>query len=197
VPGGTVRVVVGRNRQLGSGPRSTTIATGPHRVVVVVGAGVGVVVVVGAVPDAGQLTALLTVALGEPVQFPAVAVTVTYTLSSRVVVVSVVEVPVTVLLCCCSPSVRLDATVYCDAPVTPVQLTGMVAVVVPPLVVHVIAPIVTPPGVPIWPARAVAVPVFVVRQAAVATPPPASSSTATTAATAATRGPGAGRLTRS
>jgi hypothetical protein len=161
--------------------------------VVVVGTG-AVLVVVGAVPAAGQVTALLTAALGEPVQFPAVAVTVTYTLSSRVVVVSVVEVPVTVLVCCCSPRVRLDATVYCDAPATPVQLTGMVAVVVPPLVLHVIVPITTPVGVPIWPARAAAVPVFWLDHPAVATPPPASSSTVTTAAT---RTPSVGRLTRS
>lgn len=82
---------------------------------------------------------------------------------------------------------------YCVAPVTDDQLTGIVAVVVSPLVVHVIAPRVTFAGEPIWPALAVPVPVLVVRHAAVATPPPASSSVTTTAATAAR----AGRLMRS
>jgi hypothetical protein len=71
-----------------------------------------VVVVVGLVPAAGQVTALLTDALGELVQFPAVAVTVTDMLSSRVVVVIVVEVPVTVPFCCCRPSARLDVTAW-------------------------------------------------------------------------------------
>ena len=50
---------------------------------------------------------------------------------------------------------------YCVAPVTDDQLTGIVAVVVSPLVVHVIAPMVTFAGVPICPALAVAVPVVV------------------------------------
>jgi hypothetical protein len=166
-------------------------------VVVEVGAGVVVVTEFGlALPAAGQVTALLTAALGVPVQLPALAVTVTYIVSSSVVVVIVVDVPVTVLLSDRSPSARPDETVYWVAPVTPVQLTGIVAVVVRPLVVHVIAPSVTFVGVPIWPARAVAVPVFWLRHAAVATPPPASSSVTTTAATTAvTRG--AAGLTRS
>jgi hypothetical protein len=148
----------------------------------------------GVAPPAGQVTALLTVALGAPVQFPAFAVTVTYTVSSSVVVVRVVDVPVTDFVSENSPRARPDATVYSPAPVTPVQLTGMVAVVVRPLVVHVIVPITTPVGVPIWPARAVAVPVFWLRHAAAATPPPASSSVVTTTAA---RTPSAGRLTRS
>ena len=66
VPGGTVRVVVGRIRQLGSGPRPTIIAA------------------------QGQTTALLTVLLGVPVHFPALAVTRTWMFSSRVEVVSII-----------------------------------------------------------------------------------------------------------
>lgn len=78
MPGGTVRVVVGRNRQLGSGPRPTIIAA------------------VGAAQ--GQVTVLLTVLLGVPVHFPALAVTRTWMVSRSVEVVSVVDVPVTPVL---------------------------------------------------------------------------------------------------
>src|SRR4051794_6518578 len=114
--------------------------------------------------------------------------------SGSVEVVSVVDVPVTVFFSACTRfRTRPDSTVYWVAPVTDDQLTGIVAVAVGPLVVHVIAPMVTFVGVPIWPALAVPVPVVVVRHAAAATPPPASSSVTTTAATAAT----AGRLMRS
>jgi hypothetical protein len=137
---------------------------------------------------------LLTVLLGVPVHFPALAVTRTWMFSSSVEVVSVVYVPVTVFFSACTRfRTRPDSTVYWVAPVTDDQLTGIVAVVESPLVVHVIAPMVTFAGVPICPALAVPVPVLVVRHAAAATPPPASSSVTTTAATAAR----AGRLMRS
>jgi hypothetical protein len=102
---------------------------------------------------------LLTVLLGVPVHFPALAVTRTWMFSSSVEVVSVVDVPVTVFFSACTRfRTRPDSTVYCVAPVTDDQLTGIVAVVVSPLVVHVIAPMVTFAGVPIWPALAVPVP---------------------------------------
>ena len=165
----------------------------PDGVVVVVVVGDGVVVVVperGVVSADGQLTALVTPALGTLVQVPAVAATVTVMpRPSVVVVVSVVDVPVTVLDGGTpSPRGRLDSTVYWPAPLTAFQLTGMVAVVTRPLVAHVMAPIVTSVGVLIWPAFAVAVPLLVDSQAAAATPPPASSSVATTAATSAAPG---------
>lgn len=163
--------------------------------VVVVGAGVvGSVVVVpperGAVSAFGQATPLVTAALGALVQVPAVAETVTVMLTpSVVVVVTVVDVAVTVLGGGTPrPNGRVEVTVYDPAPLTAFQLTGIVAVVTSPLVAQEIAPIVTPVGALIWPARAVAVPVLLDNHAAVAAPPPASSSVTTTAATTATPG---------
>ncbi|MDD7967126.1 hypothetical protein [Actinomycetospora lemnae] len=158
------------------------VGAGPVVVVVVGGVAGGVVVVLVVVPE--HVTCFVTGALGALVQLPALAVTRTVMPVSVVVVVSVVDVPVTVFVGG-TPMVsrRLDSTVYWPAPLTTFQLTGMVAVVTRPLVVHVTVPIATPVGVPIWPARADAVPVLVLRHAAVATPPPASSSVTTRAAT--------------
>lgn len=183
--------MVGRTRQLGSGPPAHH-PRDSHRDGSVVGVvldvvGVGVVVVPperGAVRPVGQATPFVAPALATLLHRPAVADTVTVMLTPIVVVVvSVVDVPVTVLGGGTpSPSGRLDSTVYCPAPSTAFQLTGIVAVVTSPLVAQVIAPMVTPVGALIWPARAVAVPAFVDSHAAVATPPPASSSVATTPA---------------
>ncbi|GAA4882843.1 hypothetical protein GCM10023203_38170 [Actinomycetospora straminea] len=160
------------------------VGTGPVVVVVVgVAGGVvdGVVVVLTVVPE--HVTGFCTGALGALVQLPALAVTRTVMGVSVDVVVSVVDVPLTVFGGGAPmPSGRVDSTVYWPAPLTAFQLTGMVAVVTSPLVVHVTVPIATPVGTSICPARAVAVPVFVVCQPAVATPPPASSSVTTTAA---------------
>ncbi|MEJ2889733.1 hypothetical protein [Actinomycetospora aeridis] len=153
---------------------------------VVVGAGV-VVFARGAVSAVGQLTGLDTPALGTLVQVPAVAETVTVIPTPRVVVVvRVVDVVVTVLEGGTPRfSVRVESTVYCPAPLTAFQLTGIVAVVTRPLVAHVMVPIVTPVGALMLPALAVAVPALRESHAAAATPLPASSSVTTTAATAA------------
>ena len=102
VPGGTVRVVVGRSA---AGERAPAHH---HR---------------------EQATGLDTTVLGVPVHLPALAVTRTLTFTSNVVVVNVVDVPVTVFVSACTRlRTRPASTVYCVAPDTAFQLTGIVAV---------------------------------------------------------------------